>query len=54
MASALTHAFVAVALGTAYVKESMPWQFWALSVFCALLPDADVIGFAWGVGYDSL
>ena len=54
MASAFSHAFVAVALGTAYTKEHMPWQFWVLSVLCALLPDADIIGFSWGVGYDSL
>ena len=54
MASAFSHACVAVALGTVYAKESTPWQFWALSVLCALLPDADVIGFAWGVRYDSL
>jgi inner membrane protein len=27
----------------------MPWRFWALSMTCALLPDADVIGFAVGL-----
>ena len=54
MASAFSHAFVAVALGQAYAKESMPWQLWALSVLCAVLPDADIIGFSWGVGYDSM
>src|SRR5207244_13024739 len=54
MASAFSHAFVAVALGTAYARENMPWQFWALSVLCAVLPDADVISFAWGVRYESM
>jgi len=54
MASAFSHAFVAVALGTAYTKERMPWQFWALSVLCAVLPDADVVGFSWGVSYNSM
>lgn len=54
MASAFTHAFVAVALGTAYARERMPWQFWVLSVLCAVLPDADVLGFALGVRYDAL
>src|SRR5262245_1633660 len=54
MASAFSHALVAVSLGTAYAKERMPWQFWALSALCAVLPDADVIGFSWGVGYGSM
>ena len=54
MASAFSHAFVAVAMGTAYARESMPWKFWALSVLCAVLPDADVISFAWGVRYESM
>ena len=54
MASAFSHTFVAVALGTAYTKDRIPWQFWVLSVLCALLPDADIIGFSWGVGYNSL
>src|SRR5215831_4688011 len=54
MASDFSHAFVAVALGTAYTKERMPWQFWALSMLCAVLPDADVLGFSWGVGYNSM
>jgi inner membrane protein len=54
MASAFTHAFVAVALGTVYATRRMPWQFWTLSVICAILPDADVIGFAWGVRYGAL
>lgn len=54
MASALSHAFVAVALGKAYTRESMPWHFWALSMTCAILPDADVVGFTLGVHYSSL
>ena len=54
MASAFSHAFVAVVLGKAYTRHRMPWQFWALSVVCAILPDADVIGFALGVRSHSL
>ena len=54
MASVFSHAFVAVALGKAYARHRMPWQFWALSVVCAILPDADVIGLALGVRYGSL
>jgi inner membrane protein len=54
MASAFTHAFVAIALGKAYSQQPMPWRFWVLSVLCAVLPDADVIGFAVGVKYSDM
>lgn len=54
MASAFSHAFVAIALGKAYSLHPMPWRFWVLSVLCAVLPDADVIGFALGVKYGDL
>jgi inner membrane protein len=54
MASAVSHAFVAVALGSAYARHPMPWRFWVLSIICSILPDADVIGFTLGVPYSSL
>jgi inner membrane protein len=54
VASAFSHAFVALALGKAYSRQPMPWRFWGLSVLCAVLPDADVIGFALGVKYADL
>jgi len=54
MASAFSHAFVAAALGSGYARHSMPWYFWALSITCSILPDADVIGFALGLPYNSL
>jgi inner membrane protein len=54
MASAFSHAFVAAALGSTYARRHMPWHFWGLSISCAILPDADVIGFAMGVPYNSL
>jgi len=53
MASAFSHAFVGIALGKAYARHRMPWHFWALSVTCAIVPDADVLGFALGVSYSS-
>jgi Predicted membrane-bound metal-dependent hydrolases len=54
MASAFSHAFVAVALGSAYARPRVPWYFWVLSITCSILPDADVIGFALGLPYNSL
>jgi inner membrane protein len=32
----------------------MPWPFWGMSIACALLPDADVIGFVAGVNYEHM
>ena len=52
MASAFSHAFVATAFGSAYARHPMPWHFWVLSMTCAILPDADVIGFALGLPYN--
>ena len=32
----------------------MPVRYWVLTAACAMLPDADAIGFAFGVRYDSM
>jgi inner membrane protein len=49
MASAFTHAFFAAALGTALVP-SRP-SLIALGALYAVVPDADVVGFAFGIPY---
>jgi inner membrane protein len=54
VASALSHAVVAAALGKIYSAQPMPWRFWGLSILCSVLPDADVIGFALGIDYDNM
>jgi len=54
MPTAFTHGFVALALGKTAVAGKMPLRFWALSVLCAVLPDADVIGFRYGIRYGDL
>jgi inner membrane protein len=54
MASAFTHAFFAAAMGGAYARGPMPARFWVLSMVCAVLPDADVLAFAFGVPYGSM
>lgn len=54
MASVFTHAFFAAALGGVYARERMPARFWVLSMLCAVLPDADVLAFAFGVPYGSM
>jgi inner membrane protein len=44
-----SHAIAAVALGKTYAGEKRPARFWLLSIFCAIVPDADVIGFSFGL-----
>ena len=53
MASAFGHAFAAIALGTSLPKEYRTPKFWILAMVCAILPDADVIGFSFGIRYES-
>ena len=54
MASLFSHTLVALAVGQASINQTMPARFWALSVLCSILPDADVIGFAFGIEYGDL
>lgn len=53
MASAFGHAFAAIALGTTLPKEFRSIKFWILAMASAILPDADVIGFSFGIPYES-
>src|SRR5919199_3494691 len=54
MASAFSHALVAALLGKSYAKGHMPGRFWLLAILCSILPDADVIGFAFGIEYGDV
>jgi inner membrane protein len=54
MASAFTHAFFGAAMGAAYATRRAPARFWALAAACAVLPDADVLAFSFGIPYDSM
>src|SRR6266536_1603215 len=54
MASALTHAFAAVALTKILSRRKRNWRFWTLAVASSILPDADVVGFAFGIEYGAL
>ena len=54
MASVFTHAFFAAAMGGAYARRPAPARFRVLSVACAVLPDADVLAFGFGVPYGSM
>lgn len=55
MASLLTHALVGTALGqAASLQLRKRPAFWAAVVVCSILPDADVIGFQFGIHYGDL
>jgi inner membrane protein len=54
MASAFSHAIASAALGKVYSGTKQPLKFWLLAVFYAVVPDADVIGFKFGIAYESI
>src|SRR6267142_4071486 len=54
MPTIFSHAIFASAVGKVYAPKPMPLRFWVLTATCAMLPDVDAIGFAFGVPYDSM
>ena len=54
MPTIFSHAVFASAAGKAYFSQPMPTRFWVLTTTCAMLPDVDAIGFAFGLPYDSM
>ncbi|WP_299247593.1 metal-dependent hydrolase [uncultured Aquimarina sp.] len=53
MASIFGHALTAYALGKGFAKEMTNWKFWILGIICSVLPDADVVGFKFGIAYED-
>ncbi|MBT8367750.1 MAG: metal-dependent hydrolase [Deltaproteobacteria bacterium] len=51
MPSAISHAAVAAAAGIAFAPQGVPPRFWPLALICSVLPDADVMAFAFGIPY---
>lgn len=54
MPTIFTHAIAAVVLGKVSAGEKMPARFWVLSVLCAVLPDADVLSYSFGVARGTM
>lgn len=54
MASAFSHAFVAVTLGKSASHQTMTWPVVLTGAVCSIVPDLDVIGFAFGIHYGDL
>jgi inner membrane protein len=49
--SLISHAAVAVAAGAAFAPRDVPSSFWTIAIICSILPDADAIGFLFGLPY---
>jgi inner membrane protein len=54
MATVLTHAAAALALGTAFRRPGPPLRFWLAGAACAMAPDLDVIGLSFGIPWDHV
>ena len=54
MASAFSHAIVALAMGKAFRSKELSWRELSLGALCSVVPDLDVIGFFFGVQYGDL
>jgi inner membrane protein len=54
MASAFSHAIVALAMGKAFQNRELSWRALFLGALCSVVPDLDVIGFHFGVQYGDV
>lgn len=54
MPTILTHAVAAAAIGTVVLPRRTPPSVWFAGIACAMVPDVDVISFAFGVDYGDL
>ena len=54
MASAFSHALVAIALGKVARHNVITWRVLLVGVVCSILPDIDIIGFRYGIQYGDL
>lgn len=54
MPTIFSHAIFASVTGKAFVKKSVSFWFRLLTVGCAMIPDADVAGLAFGIQFNSM
>ena len=54
MASAFSHAIVALAMGKAFRTKELSWRELSLGALCSVVPDLDVIGFSFGIQYGDM
>jgi inner membrane protein len=51
VASAFSHAVVALSIGTCFYRPGTPKRVWVAGALCSVIPDLDVIGFRFGIRY---
>jgi len=54
MATAFSHAIVALAMGKAFQNKDLSWRELFLGALCSVVPDLDVIGFYFGIQYGDV
>lgn len=54
MPTLITHSMLGIVAGQAVAHTTMSPRFWMVSIFCSVIPDADVIGFALGIPYGNV
>ena len=54
MPTVISHGVAATAFGSILPHGRVPMRFWILTVLCAMLPDIDVVSFAFGFRYDDM
>jgi len=54
MPTIFSHVIFAAIVGKAVLKKPVSLWFWLLTALCAIIPDADVVGLAFGIEFDSL
>lgn len=54
MASLFAHGLVAVTLQHIYTRNVFTPRLWLILIVCSILPDADVLGFFWGIPYQDM
>jgi len=54
MASAFSHAVVALAMGKAVRNKELGWRELSLGALCSTVPDLDVLGFPLGIEYGDM
>ena len=52
MPTVITHALLGAGAGATWLPRHVPRRFWVLSIILPVLPDADVLAFAFGLPYD--
>ena len=53
MATPISHAVVALSIGSCFYRPTVPRRVWVAAALCSASPDLDVIGFRFGVQYSD-